>query len=97
MPDIAAVGQGQVGPMNRLNTAVQEDSAPPRHGRGGEARSSVDRVEVSPHARYMDALRQMPATRDDLVESTGSSIAEGSYLTQEKLSIAIDRLLEDLS
>ncbi len=55
-----------------------------------------DRVELSEQARLMALLRQLPDVRHDRIESIRTAIAEGSYVTDEKLSVSIDRLLDDL-
>ncbi len=103
MPDIGNIGSTSgysgVGPVSR--PAVD----PAQRGSGAEqvqapalpARSdSRDRVELSEHARWLDALRALPAIRADKVAQIKAAIANGTYETDDKLNVAIDRLLSDI-
>ncbi len=94
MPDISSVGHGSVGPMDRAVSGFSSLRA------GASSVNRVikqlgDRVELSEQARLMALLRQLPDVRHDRIESIRTAIAEGSYLTDEKLSVSIDRLLDD--
>ena len=55
-----------------------------------------DRVEISDVARFLDELARMPEIRAEKVEQVRRAIAEGTYLTPEKLDLAIERLLNEL-
>jgi hypothetical protein len=99
MPDIASIGHGSVGPLNRPGTTPdmlhhRNGLAPARPG--SDAASSRDRVELSDHARYLGRLRELPGVRIGRVAEARSAIIEGTYETEHKLNIAVDRLLEDL-
>jgi flagellar biosynthesis anti-sigma factor FlgM len=56
-----------------------------------------DRVELSEHARHLDAIRAMPDVRMAKVEAIKQAIASGTYESPEKLQSAIDGLLRDLN
>ncbi len=95
MPDISSVGHGSVGPMDRAVSGFSSLRA------GASSVNRVikqlgDRVELSEQARLMALLRQLPDVRHDRIENIRTAIAEGSYVTDEKLSVSIDRLLDDL-
>ncbi len=65
----------------------------------GEALSgsvSVDRVEISQVARLMSEITSMPEIRAEKVAQVRSQIEAGTYITPEKLDIAVGRMLEDL-
>ena len=64
-------------------------------GRGG-ARSS-DRVEISRVSQYLSQLRAEPQERTDLIDRVKGEIANGTYLTDEKLEQAADQLLDDIN
>ena len=64
-------------------------------GRGG-ARSS-DRVEISRVSQYLSQLRAEPQERTDLIERVKGEIANGTYLTDDKLEQAADQLLDDIN
>ncbi len=60
-------------------------------------RRASDKVELSAAAKtYIEKLRAMPEVRQDLIDSTRSQIAAGSYESDEKLDAAVDELLKDL-
>ena len=95
MPDISSVGHGSVGPMDRAVSGFSSLRA------GASSVNRVikqlgDRVELSEQARLMALLRQLPDVRHDRIENIRTAIAEGSYVTDEKLSVSIDRFLDDL-
>ncbi len=54
-----------------------------------------DRVELSEAARNFEDHRS-GRIREALVERVRGQIADGSYLTPDKTSTAIDRLIEDV-
>jgi hypothetical protein len=47
-------------------------------------------------AKILDLLSQTPGVRSDLVNEIQEQIRNGEYLTEEKLNVAIYRLLKDL-
>jgi negative regulator of flagellin synthesis FlgM len=53
-------------------------------------------VELSDHARLLDRIRHLPEGRLDRVEAVRAQIADGSYETDDKLTAAVSRMLEDL-
>lgn len=54
-----------------------------------------DTVEISPEARLASLVAQVPAVRKDLVERVKSEIAAGTYDTQQKMDIALERLMDE--
>ena len=55
-----------------------------------------DRVELSDHARLLDRVLHLPEVRVDLVQRVRQAIADGTYETDEKLAVAVERMLQDL-
>lgn len=55
-----------------------------------------DRVEVSEVARWLQEMNRLPAVREDKVAAARAAIASGTYDTDEKLSIAINRMIDDI-
>ena len=55
-----------------------------------------DELEISDAARLVDQSRAVPEIRQDRVDAVRAKIAEGTYETQEKLEIAIERLLDEI-
>lgn len=81
----------------------QHISAP--HGVRGPAgaapaRSTADvsdSLSISDSARIASQLNDIPAIRQDRVNSIRAAIADGSYETDAKLSTALDRLLDEIA
>ena len=55
-----------------------------------------DQVSVSSEAKLLSALSQIPDVRQEKVDEIKKAIKDGSYLTDEKLSAALDSLIQDL-
>ena len=60
------------------------------------ASQPVDQVQISLEARLKSLLAKVPDVRQDLIDRVRAEIAAGTYETDEKLDIALDRLLDDL-
>jgi hypothetical protein len=60
------------------------------------ANSDLVRRRYPKLARILELLSQAPGVRSDLVMEIQEQIRRGEYLTEEKLNIAIYRLLKDL-
>ena len=57
---------------------------------------AVDRVEISPIARMMSEVSALPDIRAEKVAQVRAEIQASTYITPEKLDIAIERMLEDI-
>ena len=69
---------------------------PPEATRVDQATGGSDEVVISSAARLLDAVRNLPEIRQDRVREIREAIAEGTYETDEKLQIALERLLEEI-
>jgi len=58
--------------------------------------SPKDELQISDTARLVDAARDLPAVRQDRVAEIRSAIANGTYETQQRLSGAVEQLLNEL-
>jgi negative regulator of flagellin synthesis FlgM len=91
-----------VGAINRVaqagatGQAEQSGRTPPQGVAGTQRTGETDRVELSEHARFMEKLRSMPPVRADKVAQIRAEIEAGTYESDEKLTVAMNRLLEDL-
>ena len=56
-----------------------------------------DVVEISTAARLAAMVQDVPEVRADLVARVKAEIAAGTYETDERIEIAMDRLLDDLT
>jgi flagellar biosynthesis anti-sigma factor FlgM len=64
--------------------------------KSGDAAHVSDRVEISEQARLLEKLSQVPAIRAEKVQELQRLIESGEYETAERISGAIDKLLEEL-
>jgi hypothetical protein len=55
-----------------------------------------DRVDLSDHARRIAQLRELPEVRSELVEKARLAVDDPEYLSEDRLGVAIDRMLEDI-
>jgi anti-sigma28 factor (negative regulator of flagellin synthesis) len=60
------------------------------------ANSDLVRKRYPKLAQILDLLANSPGVRSDLVKEIQDQIRKGEYLTEEKLNVAIYRLLKDL-
>ena len=58
--------------------------------------SGADEVEISSAARLIDAVHALPDVRHDRVQEIREEIANGTYDTDEKFEIALNRLLDEI-
>lgn len=60
------------------------------------ARPAGDRVEVSEVSRWLDEMNRLPAIREEKVAAARQAIADGRLDTEERLGLAVDRLMDEL-
>ena len=56
----------------------------------------ADQVEISAEAEMISRVHELPDIRADRVAEIREQIAAGAYETDEKLDIAVGRLLDEL-
>ncbi len=56
-----------------------------------------DKVEISQNAQFLSKIAMMPEIRMEKVEGIRQQIANGSYDSEEKLSAALDKMMEEYS
>lgn len=56
----------------------------------------ADTVELSEHARLIGQLRKLPEVRADVVERARNAVNDPAYLSEERLNVALERLIDDL-
>ncbi len=86
-------GRVSVDPL--MNPRIVDSNADQVRGRGGAR--TTDRVEFSRVAQYLSQLQSEPTSSNELVNRVRSQIEAGTYLTDDKISAAVDELLDDIS
>jgi negative regulator of flagellin synthesis FlgM len=74
------------------------------HGVRGPANSAParstadvsDTLQISDSARIAGQMSEIPAIRQDRVDAIRTAIAQGTYETDTKLNVALDRLLDEI-
>jgi negative regulator of flagellin synthesis FlgM len=61
-----------------------------------QAASQGDSVEISSAGRLAEQMSQIPDIRQDRVNEIRSQIAAGTYETDAKLNVALERLLDEI-
>ncbi len=61
-----------------------------------EATATADRVEFSEHAQLLEKVHQLPDVRQDKIDAIKDSITNNTYLTNDKLDIAVNRMIDEL-
>ena len=57
---------------------------------------AADRVEVSEVARWLGEMNRLPPIREAKVAEAKAAIANGTLDTDDKLSVAIGRMIDDI-
>lgn len=72
----------------------------PSHGSDEPGAASdelaVDRVEISQTGQALSTMEANAAVRADKVAQIRQAIADGTYMTEDKIAVAADRLLDAL-
>ena len=61
-----------------------------------EASPIQDELQLSSTGQLVDQIRDLPDIRQDRVDQIRAQIADGTYETEEKLDIAVGRLLDEI-
>jgi negative regulator of flagellin synthesis FlgM len=100
MPDIGNIGyssgSGGAGPIARSSLDATARARQAASTSGSARVDRTDRVELSDHAKWLEALRNLPPIRAEKVATIKAAIEAGTYETEDKLNVALDRLLEEI-
>ena len=84
------------GPQSVNGPHGAQSAKPAQSAEPAESAPIRDEVEFSDAARLIEQTHGTPDIRQDRVDAIRAQIAEGTYETQEKLDIAVDRLLDEI-
>lgn len=93
MSDISPLGSGSIGPAHHR---ISYESRVVTASASTLGERVTDRAEVSDHARYVNAVKQLPDVRQDVVDRVRAAIQSGDYPNEEQLDLAMDALIDDL-
>jgi anti-sigma28 factor (negative regulator of flagellin synthesis) len=86
---IASASLGRIEVVAATEAGAQSAAEAPR-------RRGSDRVEVSQMAKFLSKLNTMPDVRSNLVERVRDEISRDGYMTDEKVELALDAMLDEL-
>ena len=98
MSDISAIGNTVVGSIGssavptKQNTPVEVITTPEEI-----IAEPADRVEFSHHAQMIEKIHQLPSIRQERVDAIKKAISNETYMTTDKLDIAFDRLIHEVT
>ena len=81
-------GAQPVGPPHAAR--VSKPSAPDAGG------PIQDELHISDEARLLDKVHDLPEVRQERIDQIRQQIAAGTYETEEKLRVALGRLLDEI-
>ena len=61
-----------------------------------EGTAIKDEINISDAARFIEQAAEAPEVRQNRIGSIKQQIADGTYETQEKLDVAVERLLDEI-
>lgn len=93
MSDIGPIGSN---PVNRIIDYTADRVEQKSPSAEESIRRDSDSIDLSERARLTGLLQELPDVRHNLINRIRAEIEAGTYDTNEKLDIAIDRLLPDL-
>ncbi|MCE2881614.1 MAG: flagellar biosynthesis anti-sigma factor FlgM [Planctomycetaceae bacterium] len=99
MPDIgnlgnigSSYGAGYTAGVRSTSDATTRRSV----NQTSSSRATGDTVQVSEVARWLEEMDRLPAIREDKVAAAKAAIAAGTLDSDEKLAIAIERMIDDI-
>ena len=85
----------QINGPARIDRA-QSISGPHRAAAPKPADTPVDQLDISTEANLVDQVHQLPDVRTDRVAQIRAEIASGAYETDDKIDLALERLLDEI-
>jgi len=59
--------------------------------------NTTDELQLSPAAQMASKLSEIPDIRWDRVNAIKTAIANGSYMSDDKMNVAVERLLDEIA
>lgn len=103
MSEISVIGNAVVGkvPANAPTAPAEPVEVTAQAVEGGHVADHVgghvaDHVDFSQQAQMLEKIQQLPNVRQHRIDSIKKAIATNTYLTDDKLDLAINRMIDDL-
>ncbi|MFI5379038.1 MAG: flagellar biosynthesis anti-sigma factor FlgM [Tepidisphaerales bacterium] len=79
-----------------IHKAVNAGTNRPAAAESAQRPQTADRLELTGVQQYLSVLKSQSGVRADLVASVRDQIEKGTYVTEDKINVAVDGLLDDL-
>lgn len=89
-------GPAQVHGVQAIKPAQSQRVAQPTQAPPRTTESDGDKLELSEVGQIAARLAELPEIREDRVAAIRQAIAEGTYDNEERLSAALDALLDEI-
>ena len=103
MSEIPVIGNPAVGAPRQMTPTVApvevvapEVTTSTVDGCNAEVLATTDRVEFSQQSQLLEKIHQLPDVRQDKIDAVKDAISNNSYLTNDKLDIAVDRMIDEM-
>lgn len=99
MSDISVIGNAVVGSIQSTTAPTTQKPAVEVVTTTNENAvvAATDRVEFSQIAQMLEKIHQLPAVRQERIDEIKEALANETYMTSDKLDIAFDRLIDEVS
>ena len=98
MSDMSVIGNAMVGSVRSTTPQTKAPAVEVTNTEDASTQEVVrtDQVEFSEQAKWLEKIHQLPEVRQDQIDSLKEAIASNTYLSDDKLQIAFDRLIEEV-
>ena len=90
-------GPTQLHGTQGINTPHFNRSSAPAASNTPASIDTTDELQLSPAAEMAGKLADIPDIRWDRVNTIKAAIADGTYMTDDKMNVALDRLLDEIA
>jgi negative regulator of flagellin synthesis FlgM len=90
-------GLGQLHGVQGINTPHINRIHEPTTTSAPSQLDTTDELHLSPAAEMASRMSEIPDIRWDRVNSIKAAIADGTYVTEAKLDVAMERLLDEIA
>ncbi len=88
-------GTGRIHGPQPTNAPHQNQPPKPAAPPPSAGSQEIDQLDISPKADMVSRIRDLPDIRHDLVARIRGEIEAGTYETDEKLEVALGRMLDE--
>ncbi|HZZ28591.1 MAG TPA: flagellar biosynthesis anti-sigma factor FlgM [Pirellulales bacterium] len=90
-------GLSQLHGTQSINSPHFNRTSSPNSAANPSSVDTTDELQLSPAAQMASKLSEIPDIRWDRVNDIKTAIANGSYMTDDKMNMAVDRLLDEIA